>query len=80
MKWKDLIAEVEAVGASGDSDRDITGIEYDSRRVRLGSVFVAMKGATTDGNRICVDGLRAQASYSAGVPISGLSAWWLVMS
>ena len=51
MKWKDLIAEVEAVGASGDSDGDITGVEYDSRRVRPGSVFVAMKGGTTDGNR-----------------------------
>jgi hypothetical protein len=29
----------------------ITGVEYDSRRVRPGSVFVAMKGGSTDGNR-----------------------------
>ncbi|MDE3199907.1 MAG: UDP-N-acetylmuramoyl-L-alanyl-D-glutamate--2,6-diaminopimelate ligase [Acidobacteriota bacterium] len=51
MLWKDLIAEVTNAGASGDSDAAITGVEYDSRRVRPGSVFVAMKGGTTDGNR-----------------------------
>jgi UDP-N-acetylmuramoyl-L-alanyl-D-glutamate--2,6-diaminopimelate ligase len=51
MNWKDLAEEVTAVGAAGDSDAPITGIEYDSRRVRPGSVFVAMKGGSTDGNR-----------------------------
>jgi UDP-N-acetylmuramoyl-L-alanyl-D-glutamate--2,6-diaminopimelate ligase len=51
MFWKDLIAEVPAVGSSGDSAAPIAGIEYDSRRVRPGSVFVAMKGGSTDGNR-----------------------------
>jgi UDP-N-acetylmuramoyl-L-alanyl-D-glutamate--2,6-diaminopimelate ligase len=61
MKWKDLIAEVDAVGASGDSDGDITGMEYDSRRVRRGAVFVAMKGGTTDGNRYLDKALAAGA-------------------
>jgi UDP-N-acetylmuramoyl-L-alanyl-D-glutamate--2,6-diaminopimelate ligase len=51
MLWKDLIAELTNVGASGDSEVVVTGVEYDSRRVRPGSVFVAMKGGTTDGNR-----------------------------
>lgn len=51
MLWSDLIAELTAVGSSGSSTQPITGIEYDSRRVRPGSVFVAMKGGTTDGNR-----------------------------
>ncbi|MGD0891202.1 MAG: UDP-N-acetylmuramoyl-L-alanyl-D-glutamate--2,6-diaminopimelate ligase [Terracidiphilus sp.] len=51
MNWKDLAEEVTAVGAAGDSAERITGIEYDSRRVRPGSVFVAMKGGSTDGNR-----------------------------
>ncbi len=30
---------------------DLTGVEYDSRRVGPGSLFVAMHGETTDGNR-----------------------------
>jgi UDP-N-acetylmuramoyl-L-alanyl-D-glutamate--2,6-diaminopimelate ligase len=51
MNWRDLIAEVTAVGSAGSSDAPITGLEYDSRRVRPGAVFVAMKGGTTDGNR-----------------------------
>ncbi|HEY2472994.1 MAG TPA: UDP-N-acetylmuramoyl-L-alanyl-D-glutamate--2,6-diaminopimelate ligase [Terracidiphilus sp.] len=51
MLWQELITEITAVGSSGSSSQPITGIEYDSRRVRPGSVFVAMKGGTTDGNR-----------------------------
>jgi UDP-N-acetylmuramoyl-L-alanyl-D-glutamate--2,6-diaminopimelate ligase len=51
MNWNELIAEIAAVGSGGGSDTQITGIEYDSRRVQPGSVFVAIKGGTTDGNR-----------------------------
>ena len=51
MLWQELIAEITAIGSSGSSSQPIAGIEYDSRRVRPGSVFVAMKGGTTDGNR-----------------------------
>ena len=51
MLWKELIADITAIGASGDSATPITGVEYDSRRVKPGAVFVAMKGGSTDGNR-----------------------------
>lgn len=64
MKWKELIAEISAEDASGDSDRPITGIEYDSRRVRPGAVFVAMKGGSTDGNRYVQ---KAIAQGAAGI-------------
>jgi UDP-N-acetylmuramoyl-L-alanyl-D-glutamate--2,6-diaminopimelate ligase len=64
MNWSELTAEIPAVGAGGSSDSPITGIEYDSRRVRPGSVFVAMKGASTDGNKF-VD--KAIASGALGV-------------
>jgi UDP-N-acetylmuramoyl-L-alanyl-D-glutamate--2,6-diaminopimelate ligase len=33
------------------SSVDVTSIEYDSRKVGPGSLFVAMQGGTTDGNR-----------------------------
>ncbi|MGB6690922.1 MAG: UDP-N-acetylmuramoyl-L-alanyl-D-glutamate--2,6-diaminopimelate ligase [Terracidiphilus sp.] len=61
MKWNDLIAEIAAVGAAGASERDITGVEYDSRRVKPGAVFVAMKGGTTDGNRFVDKAIAAGA-------------------
>jgi len=51
MTWKELIAEVAAVGAGGDSVQPVTGVEYDSRKVKPGAVFVAMKGGSTDGNK-----------------------------
>jgi UDP-N-acetylmuramoyl-L-alanyl-D-glutamate--2,6-diaminopimelate ligase len=61
MIWNDLIAEVTAVGSAGGSSSPITGIEYDSRRVRAGAVFVAMKGGTTDGNRFVEKAINAGA-------------------
>ena len=64
MNWKDLTAEITAVGASGDSAEPITGIEYDSRRIKPGAVFVAMKGGSTDGNRY-ID--KALASGALGI-------------
>ena len=65
MNWNDLIEEVAAVGAGGgpkDNFADpVTGVEYDSRRVRPGAVFVAMKGGSTDGNRYVEKAIAAGA-------------------
>ncbi len=84
MIWNELIAEITADGSAGSSDAPITGIEYDSRRVRLGAVFVAMKGGSTDGNRFVEKAIAAGALgiitdsastfdhltvYQAGLPI-----------
>jgi UDP-N-acetylmuramoyl-L-alanyl-D-glutamate--2,6-diaminopimelate ligase len=54
LTWKVLSQEVDAIDAHGGSanfEVPVTGVEYDSRRVKQGSVFVAMRGGTTDGNR-----------------------------
>jgi len=60
-----LVEEVTAVGAGGGSGDDfaqpVTGVEYDSRKVRAGSVFVAMKGGSTDGNRYVEKAIAAGA-------------------
>jgi UDP-N-acetylmuramoyl-L-alanyl-D-glutamate--2,6-diaminopimelate ligase len=61
MQWRDLIAEISAVDSAGDSAEPIAGIEYDSRRVTPGSVFVAMKGGSTDGNRFVEKAIAAGA-------------------
>jgi UDP-N-acetylmuramoyl-L-alanyl-D-glutamate--2,6-diaminopimelate ligase len=41
---------VETVERTGTS-ADVSGVQYDSRKVRPGDVFVAMRGGTTDGNK-----------------------------
>jgi UDP-N-acetylmuramoyl-L-alanyl-D-glutamate--2,6-diaminopimelate ligase len=61
MNWKELIDEITAVGSGGGSDEPVTGVEYDSRKVRPGAVFVAMKGGSTDGNRYVEKAIAAGA-------------------
>ena len=61
MNWIELIAEVAAVGSGDGSDGPVTGVEYDSRKVRPGAVFVAMKGGSTDGNRYVEKAIAAGA-------------------
>src|SRR5206468_10205070 len=61
MNWNDLIAEIPAEGSTGSSDAPIIGIEYDSRRVRPGTIFVAMKGGSSDGNKFIGKAIAAGA-------------------
>ena len=72
MNWNDLIAEVASVGSAGSSTQPIAGIEYDSRRVRPGAVFVAMKGGSTDGNRFVE---KAIAAGAAGIVTDSSAAF-----
>jgi UDP-N-acetylmuramoyl-L-alanyl-D-glutamate--2,6-diaminopimelate ligase len=48
--FQQLVAAVQTVRVSA-ADAPISSIEYDSRQVKLGTLFVAMKGGTSDGNR-----------------------------
>src|SRR5262249_11515771 len=41
----------ETLAQSGNLETDISDVQYDSRRVVPGTLFVAMRGETTDGNR-----------------------------
>jgi UDP-N-acetylmuramoyl-L-alanyl-D-glutamate--2,6-diaminopimelate ligase len=49
MNFADLLHGAEVLAQSGNPE--ITGLEYDSRRVKPGSLFVAMRGESSDGNR-----------------------------
>lgn len=50
MRFEDLLRGCEVVRRAGP-DMEIAGVEYDSRRAGPGSLFIAMQGGTTDGNR-----------------------------
>ena len=49
MTFHDLLDGAEILSQEGNPS--VTGIDYDSRRLQPGFVFVAMKGESTDGNR-----------------------------
>ncbi|MFA5104318.1 MAG: UDP-N-acetylmuramoyl-L-alanyl-D-glutamate--2,6-diaminopimelate ligase [Candidatus Margulisiibacteriota bacterium] len=51
MKLKDLISKTKILSASGDLDKEISGISYDSRKVKKGDIFVAIPGTMEDGTR-----------------------------
>ena len=51
MEWGEAISGVRVIETSGRRDVDVRGVQYDSRRVMAGDVFVAMRGGTSDGNR-----------------------------
>ena len=51
MKLRELLAGVEILSANVNMDMDITDVVYDSRKVTEGSLFVAISGFATDGNR-----------------------------
>jgi UDP-N-acetylmuramoyl-L-alanyl-D-glutamate--2,6-diaminopimelate ligase len=56
----DVLADLAAV-ESVNAPVEVTGVEYDSRRVGPGEVFVAMRGGTADGNRY-IDAAVAQGA------------------
>src|SRR4051812_13260414 len=59
MKFSDLLYGVEVLSIVGDAE--ITGIQYDSRKVQRGDCFVAIKGESTDGNRYISNAIQSGA-------------------
>ncbi len=51
MKLRDLVQGVEIVRSTADMNMEITDVVYDSRKVTPGSLFVAVTGFVTDGNK-----------------------------
>ncbi len=62
MQWNEAIAEVRVIQVSGRGDVEVRGVQYDSRRVTGGDVFVAMRGGATDGNRFLEQAIRKGAA------------------
>ena len=50
MELKKILVGLEGIKAKGDLDIDITNIECDSRKVKKGGLFVAIRGFEADGN------------------------------
>ncbi len=65
MMLGELIKNVSVTEVVGDVDREITEIVYDSRKVKEGSLFIALRGAQFDGHRFIVDAVGSGASAVA---------------
>jgi len=51
MKLKNLLKGIVVLECTADPELEIAAIHYDSRKVTPGSLFVAVSGFTSDGNR-----------------------------
>ena len=64
--WSAIATEVTALArreaSNPSASPSITAIEYDSRRLLPGAIFVAMRGGVTDGNRYLQAAIDAGAS------------------
>src|SRR5208282_5480758 len=80
MTFQQVLDGAEVLAQSGDPG--VSSVEYDSRRVKPGSVFVAMRGESSDGNRFIDQAIQAGAvavvtDSAAETPRPGV-AWAVV--
>lgn len=57
-----LLTAIKPVKIIGPTDKTITGVESDSRKVAEGSLFIAVPGVTTDGHKFIPEVIAAGAS------------------
>jgi len=62
MKIEDILTGIEVVSVTGTKNRVISGIEFDSRKVKKNSLFVAVKGYKTDGHDFINSAIASGAS------------------
>jgi len=80
MTFQHLLEGAEVLSVAGNPD--VSGVEYDSRRVKPGYVFVAMHGESSDGNQFIDKAIQSGAvavitDSSSEVPREGI-AWAVV--
>ena len=51
MKLNKLLKNVETIDIVGDVEREITGVNIDSRMIETGHLFIAIPGTQTDGHK-----------------------------
>ena len=72
MQLKEMLKDMNKYHLYGNQDTDITGICYDSRQVKPGYLFVAIKGNKKDGHSYIEDALAKGAAAIAGEEIDSL--------
>ncbi|MDA8097372.1 MAG: UDP-N-acetylmuramoyl-L-alanyl-D-glutamate--2,6-diaminopimelate ligase [Clostridia bacterium] len=83
MLFKELVKELTLLATGGDLQQPVAGIAYDSRQVRPGFLFVAIRGLVTDGHHFIDDALKRGASgllveQAEGLPDNGIG--WTVVA
>jgi UDP-N-acetylmuramoyl-L-alanyl-D-glutamate--2,6-diaminopimelate ligase len=79
MDLRALLAEVETPSVAGDAHRTIEGIAHDSREVRPGFLFAALRGLTRDGHDFIGDAAsRGAVAVIVDRPVSAPAGFTVV--
>jgi UDP-N-acetylmuramoyl-L-alanyl-D-glutamate--2,6-diaminopimelate ligase len=62
MKIEEILKGIEIVSVNGTKNKSISGIEFDSRKVKKDSLFVAVKGYKSDGHDFIKSAISSGAS------------------
>ena len=62
MKLNELTEKLIILGGNASPDTEITGIAYNSRSVKEGYIFVAIRGLQSDGHRFIPAAVKAGAA------------------
>ncbi len=62
MRLKDILEGIKAKEIYGDIDNEFLDISYDSREVKKGDIFFAIKGSNTDGHLFISDAVKSGAA------------------
>jgi UDP-N-acetylmuramoyl-L-alanyl-D-glutamate--2,6-diaminopimelate ligase len=80
MKISDILDGIDVISVTGDAAASVTAIEFDSRKVSPGSLFVAVKGTSSDGHDFIQNAVDAGASavVCENLPgITGKNVCWI---
>src|SRR5262245_60254290 len=79
MTLRELVSGLNARSVTGNLDREILGLAYDSRQVSAGDLFFAIRGLRADGNQFMPKAIAkgAVAVVSALTPVQGVAMPWI---
>ena len=61
MELKKILIGIDGLKAKGSLDIDVKGLDSNSKNIKLGDMFIAIKGFSTDGHAYINDAIRAGA-------------------
>ena len=84
MTLRELFAATSLKGrtSGAEGDRPVTNLTYDSRQVKAGTVFVALRGVNADGSRFAPQAIAngAIAVVAETAPPPGVAVPWIQVS
>ena len=63
MKLNEVLKNIHPIKIVGDAEVEITGVNIDSRRIKAGHLFIAMKGTQVDGHQFIAKAIELGAKF-----------------